>query len=154
MIRKILAITVGAAIYPLSFWILFLGPMMSGFVAGWIAKTKPKEGFILGVVSAFLGFLILVHALDVFNIGIITLSDVLFFWIFMLWNLFGFLLAGVGGVLGSLLSKPVEALKETKKPLKDFKEPAAEVYLVCPSCGHSNSEEDEYCKSCGTRLVG
>lgn len=156
MLRKIIAVALGTVLYPVLGWIIVLGPIMSGFAVGWIARCKPKEGFILGSVSAFLGFLLLMHALNVLDIDLITLSDVLVFWAFMLWNLFGFLLAGVGGVLGSILSKPMESVHEagTQKKTVMVEESPAEVYVVCPACGHGNSEEDEYCKSCGTKLVG
>jgi len=157
MLKKILAVTVGALLYSVLNLIIIIGPLISGFVAGWLARCRLKEGFIIGVLSATLGFCISTYIIN-FNFAsprIYNLLDILIFWIFLVWNLVGFLFSGIGGAIGSMLSEPIY-LFSSRKPRKKkvMEEVEAEIYVICPNCGFSNPEKNEYCNSCGTKLVG
>lgn len=157
MLRKIFAVTLGALLYAVLNLIIIIGPLISGFVTGRLARCKPKEGFIIGILSATLGFCIFVYIVNFANFRIDNLLDILIFWIFLVWNLVGFLFSGIGGALGSMLSEPISFFSNFRKPKKRKvvgKEPDAEVYVICPNCGFSNPEKNECCNSCGTKLVG
>jgi ribosomal protein L40E len=80
--------------------------------------------------------------------------EILLLWVFVLANLFGFLLSALGGALGGMIAgvpKPMDRKKQ--QPENVFHEAAASVYVICPACGHSNGEKDEYCRNCGKRIL-
>lgn len=157
MLRKILAVIVGALLYILLNWIVILGSIASGFAAGWVARCSSKCGFLIGALSAALGFCVFLYVMKFTSLAVDTLLDFLLFWMFIIWNLVGFLFAGIGGILGSMLYKPMGPLSKIRGSggsRKSGIEPKVDVYVICPNCGFSNSEENEYCKSCGTKLVG
>jgi len=155
MLKKIFAVTVGALLYSVLNLIIIIGPLISGFVAGWLARCRVKEGFIIGVLSATLGFCISTYIINFANLRIDSFLNILIFWILLLWNLVGFLFSGIGGALGSMLSEPIDLFSFRKYRGRVMeKEPDAEIYVICPNCGFSNPEKNEYCNSCGTKLVG
>ncbi len=156
MLKRILAVTVGTLLYIVLNWIIIIGPLLSGFITGRIARCGLKRGFLIGILSAALGFGVLIYAINFANIGIGDPWNILLLWIFLLWNLVGLLFSGIGGALGSALSEPIDfssSFRKHRKKRVSEKEPGTEVYVICPNCGFSNPEQNEYCNSCGTRLV-
>jgi hypothetical protein len=156
MFEKILAVAVGAFLYIILNWVIVIGPIISGFAAGRLARCKPKDGFFVGVLSAILGFCIIAYAMDFTAFRVNSLWDFLVSWIFLLWNLIGFLFSGVGGALGSLIAEPLGFFPGVRRHGRGsvVKESDPLVYVICPNCGFSNSERNEYCKSCGAKIVG
>lgn len=100
------AIISGGVLYMLLNWIPIVGPLAAGFAVGYTLKENPLNSFRAGAYSAAIGWLTLIVLLGragFFNpseIGNLTLLLVI--WILVVWNFFGILLAGVGGVIGSL----------------------------------------------------
>ncbi len=155
--KKITAIAVGSILYASLNWIIVLGPIIAGFASGWILKDKKiKNGFNTGVTSALLGFLIIIGFMDVTGIEITSFTDALVFWMFIAWNLLGFILCGIGGALASMFVEPIILFKELRKPKREEtgdEEITGETYVICPACGYSNLEQDEYCRSCKTNIM-
>lgn len=87
-------------------WIPIIGPLAVGFIVGYIIKEKPSTGFKAGVYSAALGVITLAVVFSrtgLFNpaeTGMLT--ALLTTWILVIWNVVGILIAGLGGLLGSL----------------------------------------------------
>ena len=136
------------------------GPLYAGIYAGKKARTLPVAGFLVGLSSAAIGYLFWVYVIfPFFNIRPDNLFSDIFWAVFLAWNIFCALLAGIGGMMGSILAYSEKKLKEyngnvrKKDPMDtdDARAPetSAPTFVICPSCGTSNREDSTYCKSCG-----
>ena len=99
-------VLLGGTLYLALNWIPILGPLITGFLAGYLLKGNPKEGFNAGLYSAILGVIalaLLINTTGLFNTAVNgTLVVLLTIWILTVWNLIGILLSGIGGMLGSI----------------------------------------------------
>ena len=108
--RRILTIAFGilfgGILYVALNWIPIIGPIAVGFMVGHMIKQNPGIGFKAGIYSACLGVIIL--AILFANTGLFNFSGagiilvLLAIWILFIWNLVGILLAGLGGIVGSI----------------------------------------------------
>jgi hypothetical protein len=155
MLRRLLGIVIGGVSYILLSWAIIFGPIVSGFFSGIAAGGGARRGFYIGLLSAALGFVALVAAMDAVGISVNNAVDALLIWVFVLANIFGCLLSALGGALGGMVAgAPAAAGNQRKqRPENIFHETAASVYVICPACGHSNGERDEYCRNCGKRIL-
>jgi hypothetical protein len=145
----------GATTYVFLSWIIMIGPLISGFMSGLVAGGGGRRGFTTGLLSAIAGFIILVALMNAAGLEVKGVVAILLYWVFILTNLFGFLLSAVGGAIGAMIAGQPKSIGP-KEPQQEniFHERAAEVYVICPACGHSNREQDEFCKHCGTHILG
>jgi hypothetical protein len=149
----------GAVLYVPLVFLPLAGPLYAGIFAGKKARTMPIAGFFVGVASALFGYLAWISVIfPFFNIRTGDfLSDI--FWILFLgWNIFCALLAGIGGMLGSILSYSEKMLsgrtnRRQNEPGVSHEinepEPQAPTFVICPSCGTSNREDSTHCVNCG-----
>jgi len=155
-VRKASSIISGAATYVCISWIPLLGPIFSGVIAGKVRKGGGREGFSAGAFGGLIGFAATSLLLNYWGIWSSVLSGsaagLLLGWIYLVYNIAGVALAGVGGVLGSMLAsfevaaEPQACAAAAIEPesLKD-----AVVYRICPECGIGFKESDGECASCG-----
>jgi len=175
------AVFLGGILYLSLNWIPVLGPLAVGFIVGYAIKQNPGRGFRAGVYSAALGVLML--ALLLAETGLInpaetgTLWLLLTSWILFIWNLAGILLAGLGGMLGSLARQtkrmmdalgtgmaampfnisfgapaPKRVLRLRAPPMEATEKPeeaAGEERVVFVICPHCGSSNLESNKKCG-----
>ncbi len=142
-VRLILAVTIGASLYVLLFWIPLIGPVIAGLYTGKIAHSGMRKGLIAGFFSGISGFVFL--SLYVFpRWGVF--NNFLLTWIILLWNSFGIILTTIGGAFGSILLTRSGGEKERRH------EESSHTLIVCPNCGFANPEGQKYCNSCGTHL--
>jgi MFS family permease len=168
------AVFAGSVLYTLLLLIPVIGPLIAGITAGKISKCKPARGFYIGVTSGIIGFIFLISvAFPTWNLNL----NFFVWWIFMIWNLVAIMLTGIGSMLGSVMFATSKFFSDLREPLRgekegvgfgefgeqtgessgeQFYEPGAEVYtfLICPRCGVSNPEDNDYCDSCGASLKG
>jgi hypothetical protein len=157
MLRVLSGVIAGSLLYTILNWVPIIGPLCSGFVAGWVARCGARRGFTVGILSAAIGFLAILYLAYSVNLRIVSIWDILLLWIFLVWNLAGFLFSGIGSTLGSALSEPIDLLSKLQRHGKTGaggKGRDAMVYVICPNCGFGNNEKNEYCSSCGKRFVG
>jgi hypothetical protein len=136
------------------------GPLYAGIFAGKKAKTMPVAGFFVGAASAAIGYLFWVYAIfPFFNIRPEDLVSGIFWMLFLGWNIFCAILAGIGGVIGSILSysekmlsgRNINGRKIDPRVIPEVNgtEPNAPTFVICPGCGTSNPEDSTHCKNCG-----
>lgn len=160
--RVLYGLALGSLIYVPLALVPVIGPLAAGLSAGKAAKVRPPQGFLLGVGCAVSGFLLWVFVVfPFFNVRPDNLLSGIFWLLFALWNLFGALVAGVGGVLGSLasLSERVFSSRSVTNGGRSGKteeaipnESSAPVYVICPACATSNTEDAIYCINCGRKI--
>lgn len=151
--RLLFAVLAGSLLYIILVWIPLIGPLIVGLTVGWIARCNVRKGFFIGVLSGFTGFLYLIY---------VAFPDMnfLLWWGFLVWNLFASLFTGVGAVLGSMMSTTTEFFSKfdrfERRKRKDIyvHEPKVPIFIVCPNCGTSNTEDECYCSSCGNPIRG
>lgn len=155
MLRRLLGIIVGAAAYVFLSWIIIVGPIVSGFISGLVAGGGGRRGFSTGLLSSAAGFLAIVALMNATGLAMNGLIEILLLGVFVLANLLGILLSAAGGALGGMVAGvPQPRDGRQKQPENIFQENPASVYVICPTCGHSNGEKDEFCKHCGKRILG
>ncbi len=161
-IRMLYGLALGSLVYVPLVLVPIIGPLFAGISAGKIAKMRPQQGFLLGVASAAIGFLLWVFLVfPFFNLRPDTILSEIFWMLFILWNLFCILLAGIGGLLGSMLSlsdRMFFSHKGTNDKIsrETVEENAngsnAPVYVICPACATSNAEDAVRCINCGKEI--
>ncbi len=146
-----LAVITGTAMYILLNWIPIIGPLIVGFIAGFIAKGSVKRRFLSGVLSAIIGFVILL--LFVFSKW--GLNNILLLWIILLWNLTGIVFAGIGSILGSMISSTADMMSKFRRFDSSIHQYTGKTirFNICPNCGISNPTDAVYCTSCGAAIV-
>ncbi|MBM3309516.1 MAG: zinc ribbon domain-containing protein [Candidatus Altiarchaeales archaeon] len=172
------AVTAGGLLYVGLNWIPIIGPLAVGFLVGYTAKDDPRNGFRLGVYSATFGAFLLAVILG--NSGLFntteagTLLSMLVAWILVMWNLAGIMLAGLGGILGSLVGQARTMLgmipsglnmipfgisfgmPKPRRVLKLQAPPGGEEkrikFRICENCGSSNQEDSKTCENCRKKL--
>ena len=176
----------GGLLYLTLNWIPILGPLAAGFAVGYALRgSMPGTGFKAGVYAASLGVIGVAFLLD--SIGLFDSSQtsplVLFvaMWVLLVWNIAGILLAGIGGMLGSLtgqakrivdilqsgagfplnislgMPKPKRVVNLRPPPAYQKEKPQQEDekrmrFSICPQCGASNPDTSAICGSCGRTL--
>ncbi|MFH1125787.1 MAG: zinc ribbon domain-containing protein [Candidatus Altiarchaeota archaeon] len=176
----------GGILYTGLNWIPVLGPLAVGFIVGYRIKGSPSEGFRTGIYSASIGTILI--ALLLSEIGLFstpetaTIAVILITWILFIWNLVGILLAGLGGIAGSLaaqakkmfgaiapgiatiplnislgIPKPRSVLRlrppHTSQQEKHTSDAENRIrFAICPHCGSSNPEQNPSCETCGGKL--
>jgi hypothetical protein len=153
MLRRLAGIMLGATTYVFLSWIIIIGPFISGFMSGLVAGGGGRRGFTTGLFSAIAGFIIIVALMNAAGLEVNGIIAILLYWVFILTNLVGFLLSACGGALGAMIAGQPKANKRPKHE-DIFPESPTEVYVICPACGHSNREQDESCRHCGTHILG
>ena len=150
----------GSLLYIPLMFLPLAGPLYAGIFAGKKAGTMPIAGFFIGVASAILGYLAWIYAIfPFFNIRTDGLLSGIFWMLFLAWNIFCALLAGIGGMLGSILAYSEKMFSghnsnsRRNKPMEteELREPEtrAPTFIICPGCGTSNQEDSTNCKNCG-----
>jgi hypothetical protein len=160
LLRILYGSLVGSLLYILLVFLPLAGPLYAGIFAGRKARTMPITGFFVGVSSAVLGYLAWVYVIfPFFNIRTEDFIAGIFWILFLAWNIFCALLAGIGGILGSILAYSENMLSSShnnrrkkdfvESPGKNAPEPHVPTFVICPSCGTSNQEDSTHCKNCG-----
>jgi hypothetical protein len=160
--RMLYGLALGSLIYVPLALVPVIGPLAAGLSAGKAAKVRPPQGFLLGVGSAAVGFLLWVFLVfPFFNVRPDNLPLGIFWLLFALWNLFGAMVAGIGGVLGSMLSLSERVFSSRngtnrgragKTGEEIPNESDAPVYVICPACATSNTEDAVHCINCGKEI--
>ncbi len=153
------SVIVGGILYIGLNWIPIAGPLIVGFIAGWIRRGNSKEGFNAGIYSGLLGFIALTALLYKWGAlnarGIETFVVMLIAWIIFLWNLVGILLAGLGGLVGSMFHATknffLGGRREDVKPAGGYFNRGV-TFKICPDCGSGNTEDAIKCGNCGAAL--
>ena len=158
---------IGSLLYVPFVIVPLIGPLVAGISAGRIAKTSPQRGFLIGIASAAIGFLIWIFVVfPFFNVRPDSLLSGIFWLLFALWNVFTALIAGIGGILGSMLSLSERMLSSYKGTGRNIpreqtgtgaaetnaSETNAPVFVICPACGTSNPENGASCVNCGKEM--
>jgi hypothetical protein len=154
----------GSLLYIPLILIPLAGPLYAGIFAGKKARTMPLTGFFVGIASAAIGYLFWAYAIfPFFNIRAVDLFSGIFWVLFLAWNIFCALLAGIGGVLGSILaysekmlsSNNINRRKNVSTDADEIKDPETKppTFVICPGCGTSNQEDSTNCKNCGKDIT-
>lgn len=154
-IRILPATIVGTLLYMGLSWVPLIGPLVVGFVTGWIRAGTTKEGFNAGIISGTVGFIslmILLSTIGIFeNSGYKVVITLLVLWIIFLWNLMGVLLCGIGGFAGSLV-RSTHMFFEKRAGTGVSQKKGAKTFLICSDCGVGNLNTEKICTSCGNQL--
>jgi len=139
-----------------------IGPLYAGIQTGKAAKVFPIAGFTTGFLSYTIGGAIWVFALfpliGIRPEGILT---GIFLFLFTGWNILCAFIAGIGGMMGSMMSYAEDAFtagREWDEKSDIYTEEDIDrgknttTYVVCPSCGTTNPEDSEYCTGCGKEI--
>jgi hypothetical protein len=158
LLRAVYGIIAGTLLYIPLMLVPFAGPLYAGIFAGKKARTMPLTGFLVGIASAALGYLFWTHEVfPLFNIRTADYVSGIFRVLFLGWNIFCALLAGIGGMMGSILAYSEKMLsgyngaRRENKQTEDIRPPETSppTFIICPSCGTSNQEDSTHCKNCG-----
>ena len=160
LFRALYGILAGSLLYIPLVLLPLAGPLYAGIFAGKKARTMPIAGFFAGIASAILGYLFWINVIfPFFSLKPGDLVSGIFWVLFLAWNVFCALLAGIGGMLGSILSYSENRLSmfsgKTMKnePIEPEDSPTTETnaptFIICPDCGTSNQEDSANCKNCG-----
>lgn len=149
MLERIKAISFGSVTYVLFSWIPLIGALISGFIAGTLSAGGIRRGLEDGFISALLGFVIVIALMNLLQIKISGFIDMLFFSIFIVYHTINIILASLGGAFGGITA--THRNKQKKVP-SGFYDAPPKVYVICSSCGQSNREKDENCRTCGKNL--
>jgi hypothetical protein len=159
-LRIVYGLLAGSLLYIPLVLLPLAGPLYAGIFAGKKAGTMPVAGFFVGAASAAIGYLFWVYAIfPFFNIRTEDLISGIFWMLFLGWNIFCAILAGIGGMMGSILSYSKKMRSEyngkdrKKGPMETEEsrapETTAPTFIICAGCGTSNQEDSTHCKNCG-----
>ncbi|MDD5111671.1 MAG: DUF5518 domain-containing protein [Candidatus Altiarchaeota archaeon] len=179
-------ISMGGLLYLSLNWIPVIGPLAAGFFVGYSQQgSTPKAVFRAGAYAGLLGVVGVAMLLD--TIGLLDTSQTstaivfLTLWVLLVWNIVGVLLAGIGGMLGSLtgqakrlvdilqsgagfplnislgMPRPRRVVNLRPPPAYSNERPGHEdekklKFSICPQCGASNPDTSALCGSCGMTL--
>jgi Na+/proline symporter len=158
IIRMAYGILAGSLLYVPLVVIPFAGPLYSGIFTGRKAGTMPIAGFFAGFLSGVIGYLLWALVIfPFFNVRPQGLLQGIFWLVFLAWNILSFFLAGIGGVMGSILSYsegmrpgyPNGKNRQEDSYERAAPETSAPTFVICPSCGTSNPEDSTHCRNCG-----
>jgi hypothetical protein len=155
----VLTLLVGCLTYVGINWIPIAGPLIVGVVVGYLRRVGPKDGFKTGIYSGILGFAViafLFYRAHVFNLdGVGKLTSILILWVFLLWNIVGILLAGVGGAVSSMVFHAHDFFGRVfdYAPERSHSKDDVTSYLICSNCGMGVSEGSVDCPSCGGKIT-
>lgn len=159
MFLQISAIIVGILVFVGLIWIPVIGPFVSGLAIVWISKTKPKESFKLGIISAILGSLTLMMILVKIGLpytsGPEQIISAMFVWIIIVYTLFSMLVCAVGAFSGSVFMTAKKTLEFVDDYTQGNSGNLADsiTYVICPVCGISSKESEKHCPSCNRAFI-
>jgi hypothetical protein len=150
------SVIIGGLVYVGLNWIPLIGPLAVGAFVGYLRRRGPRDGFKAGTTTALLGFLGVIYLLSstsLLPLRGITLPSLLVFWILLLWNVVGILLAGVGGALSSMFFHAHDFLERRLEYSGGVENPVSVIsYSLCSNCGVSIKDDLHECPSCGLRV--
>jgi len=160
ILRVLYGLLTGSLLYIPLVLLPLAGPLYVGIFAGKKARTMPITGFFVGVGAVAMGYLFWVYAIfPLFGIKTDDALSGIILLLFLAWNIFCALLAGIGGILGSILSysekmlsgQNLQGMKNKPDGTDDISTPETTppTFIICPSCGTSNQEDSKHCKNCG-----
>ncbi len=155
-----LGITTGAFLYIGFNWVPIIGPVLIGVFIAKLAKPSVRDGFFAGVLAGLFGFILLTGAILAYGLGWFMTSTIkivaliLLAWIFLLWNLAGILLTGLGCALGSAVFRVGRIVEKTQELFgkKDREVTDLRNVVLCKNCGVENLKGNRYCSICGEKI--
>jgi len=143
---------VGGLLYLGLNWVPLAGPLIAGFVVGWLLKGEPGESFKAGVYSGILGFITVSILLSFWRFNTPSnqiISSLLIGWILLLWNVVGILFTGFGAMLYSIVNSFSRIFGiDLKTPSPPAGGRAEASYKICDKCGNGFLDENGGCSYC------
>jgi len=148
-IKILFSIIFSSLLYVILNLIPIIGPVIVGIISGKISNVRGvKKGFIIGISSGIIGFLLI---LFIFHKGVYSwniFGKILIGSFLILWNFFGIILSGIGGVIGvSLFGIERNEKQENYEEEKDKR-----TFILCKKCKIANLKGSKFCRNCGEKL--
>ncbi len=146
-----LSVVIGTVMYILLNWIPVLGPLITGFITGFIARGRAMRRAVAGILSAILGFAILMF----FVFSKWGFGNILLLWMILFWNFTGIVFTVMGSILSSMLSTTADFISEFRRFESVIPRAGTKTirFNICPNCGIRNPENAVYCQSCGIAMI-
>jgi hypothetical protein len=154
-ISILLGICVGSLLYVILNLIPIIGPLLVGITSGKISNGGLKRGFFVGLLSGIIGYLLVLFIFSQWIQSWNIIGKLFVGTLLLLWNFFGIILTGIGGVIGVIFfpfSKRGGVYTLNKSRKKEG-ENNIKTFVVCKKCKTANPKgENKYCSSCGEEL--
>lgn len=149
------AILLGALAYTGLGFLPVIGPLLVGFLVGYLRRGGPKDGFTHGIIASVIGSVIMLILLFTVILPIqqgYTLPVLLASWILILWMFSGIIFAGLGGGLSAILWNAQDFIDNRFNftETKNSRTRGGVSYTICPECGSQIRNEEE-CTTCSKK---